>query len=322
MYPSLKLQAVDFDPTNVKAWYRLAKAYQMLQNWEEAGDAIDSGLAVEGEENNVDLKKLQKLLAAKVQRARKLRQERERARAERVSRVKQVWKHCKDKGIQLGRVPLVATVTDDEDGPEDESKWHHHRPNSGKLPEQVSGEWFWPTLFLYPSHKQSDFVRQFGESEMIAFRMAEIFPELEDGEVDTAVAWDHNNEFVCSKLAVYFEVHCSDGDDLIHPEFVSKLKDQGDAMRFYEASRALMGDEGADMANLARAVERKQLYQQRKAWKKKHGSLWSQPDPCPVVRVHPGVTLAEVLSDKRLVVPNVSSLSLCSSFCSEFSKYI
>ena len=116
----MKLQAVDFDPTNVKAWYRLAKAYQMLQNWEEAGDAIDSGLAVEGEENNVDLKKLQKLLAAKVQRARKLRQERERARAERVSRVKQVWKHCKDKGIQLGRVPLVATVTDDEDSPEDE----------------------------------------------------------------------------------------------------------------------------------------------------------------------------------------------------------
>ena len=83
-----------------------------------------------------------------------------------------------------------------------------------------------------------------------------------------------------------------------------------------------MGDEGADMANLARAVERKQLYQQRKAWKKKHGSLWSQPDPCPVVRVHPGVTLAEVLSDKRLVVPNVSSLLLCWSSVQRFEIYL
>lgn len=280
----------------------------MLQNWEEAGDAIDKGLAVEGEENNSDLKKLQKLLDAKVQRARKRRQERERARAERVSRVKHVWKHCKEQKIQLGRVPLVATITDDEESAEDESRWHHHRPNSGKLPEKSGGDWVWPTLFLYPSHKQSDFVRQFGESEMLAIRMAEVFPELEDGEDETAVPWDHNNDFVCSKLAVYFEVHCSDGDTLVHPEYVSKLKDQGEAMRFYEASRALMGDEGADMANVARAVERKSLYQQRKAWKKKHGSLWSRPDPCPVVRVHPAVTLAEVLADQRMVVPNVSFL--------------
>lgn len=295
-------KALAFDATNVKAWYRLAKAHQMLQNWEEAGDAIDKGLEVD--EKNADLKKLNKLLAARVQRARKLRQERERKRAERVLRVKQVWKHCKEKQIQLGRVPLVATVTDDEETEEDESKWHHHRPNSGKLAEQVQGEWTWPVLFLYPSHKQSDFVRQCGESEMLALRTADMFPELEDGQTETAAPWDHNNEFVCSKLAIYFEVHCSGGDSLVHPEFVSKVKDQGDAMRFYEASRALLGDEGEDMANVARAVERKNLYQQRKAWKRKHGSLWSKPDPCPVVRVHPAITLQEVLTDKRMVVPN------------------
>lgn len=283
----------------------------MLQNWEDAGDAIDSGLAVEGEDNNKDLKKIQKLLESRVQRARKLRQERERARAQRVSSVKQVWKYCKERQIQLGRVPLVATITDDEDSKEDESKWHHHRPNSGKLPEQSGGDWCWPTLFVYPSHKQSDFVGQFAEPEMLALRMADMFPELEDGQTETAIPWDHNNDFVCSKLAVYFEVHCSDGDALVHPEFVSKLKDQGDAMRFYEASRALMGDEGPDMANVARAIERKHLYQQRKAWKKKHGSLWSQPDPCPVVRVHPAVTLGEVLTDKRLIVPNVSYQLVC-----------
>jgi hypothetical protein len=283
----------------------------MLQNWEEAGDAIDSGLAVKGEEENKDLKKLQSLLAANVQKARKLRQQRERARAERVSRVKEVWKHCKEAGIQLGRVPLVASVTDVEDGVDEESRWHHHRPNSGNLPQASSEGWSWPCMFIYPSHRQSDFVKHFGESEMLALRMAEMFPELEDTGDETLMPWDHNNEFSCSNLAVYFEVHCSgEEENLVHPENVERLKDQGATMRFYEATRALLGDEGADMASVVKAVERKHLYLQRKAWKKKHGSLFAKPDPCPVVRVHPAMTLADVLADKRMIVPNVSLLSM------------
>ena len=284
----------------------------MLQNWEEAGDAIDSGLAIEGQENNVDLKKLQKLLSGKVQRARNLRQQRERARAERVLRVKQVWKHCKEKSIQLGRVPLVASVTDDEDGVDEESKWHHHRPNTGNLPESTSEGWTWPCMFVYPSHRQTDFVKDFGESEMLALRMAQMFPELEDGNMETPMTWDYNNEFSCSNLAVYFEVHCTDDDDenLVHPENVAKLKDQGEAMRFYESARALLGDEGPDMLNVAKAVERKNLYLQRKAWKKKHKSLWSMPGPTPVVRVHPAMTLADILTDKRMIVPNVSAATV------------
>ena len=52
--------------------------------------------------------------------------------------------------------------------------------------------------------------------------------------------WDYNNEFVCSKLAICFEVHCTEAyDELIHSECVELLKQQGDAMRFYENFRAL-----------------------------------------------------------------------------------
>ena len=78
-------------------------------------------------------------------------------------------------------------------------------------------------------------------------------------------------------------------------------------MRFYESSRALKGDEGPEMANLVQAVERKRLYKQRKAWKKKHGSLWAKPDPVDIVRVHPAITLKDILSDTRMVVANVST---------------
>lgn len=304
------VKALDYNKNNVKAWYRLAKAHQMLKNWEEAGDAVESGLAVE--KDNKELLKLEKLLEEKVRKARRARQQRERARAERVVRVKDAWKHCKESGIKLGRVPLVATVTDEEDEGDDdetqESRWNSHHPHTGRLPTRLpNGEWSWPSMFVYPSHSQSDFVESFVESEMLALRMAEMFPVLEDEGDETAVSWDYNNDFVCSALAIYFEVHCTEGEhEAIHPDSVELIKDQGSAMRFYEASRALKGDEGPEMANIARIAERQHLHKQRKRWKKQHGSLRVKPDPCPVVRVHPAVTLLDMLTDSRMVVPNVS----------------
>jgi len=296
-------KALLFNDKNVKAWYRLAKANQMLQEWEEAGDAIESGLSIEPD--NKDFLQLQKLLAEQVRKARQARQLRERKRAERVARVKEVWKFCKESEIRLGRVPLVATVTDDDDeDDDDESRWHSHLPNTGRLPEIINGEWAWPCMFIYPSHHQSDFVEHMAESEILALRMVQIFPELEEGE-ETIMPWDFNNEFFCSNLAVYIEVHCTEGKGaLVHPENVELLPDQASTMRFYEASRALKGDEGIEMANVARAVERKHLYKQRKTWKKMHGSLWAKPEPNPIVRIHPAMTLRDVLMDSRTVVPN------------------
>lgn len=301
-------KAVKFNSHNIKAWYRLAKAYQMLQNWEEAGDAIDSGLEIE--KDNKELIQLQKKTGEKVRKARLQRQQRERARAERTSQIKEVWRYCKEEKVALGRVPLVATVKDDE---EEDARWHHHYPHSGQLPKrqlQNGGKWAWPVLFVYPSHHQSDFIEHFGEDEVIAYRMAEMFPEEENGVQETEMPWDYKNEFRCSNLAVYFEVHCigtdadSKGNQLVHPECVERLKDQGSAMRFYESSRALKGDEGPEMSTVARCSERKHLHHQRKAWTKKHGSLWSKPDPCPVVQVHPAATLGQVLRNTNMVVPN------------------
>ena len=89
----------------------------MLKNWEEAGNAIDSGLAIE--KDNKELLQLQTKLGDKVRKARQQRQQRERARAERTSRIKDVWRYCKQEDIALGRVSLVATVKDDEDEEEE-----------------------------------------------------------------------------------------------------------------------------------------------------------------------------------------------------------
>ena len=327
-------RAVTFDPHNVKAWFRLAQSHEQLQDWEEAGNAIDQGLACPQQADNKDLLKLQRQLSERIRRARQRRQQRERARAERVAKVKAVWKHCNSTTtpkIRLGRVPLVASVTDDDENDHDdveqeESRWHHHLPHSGMLPtasssSSATGEWSWPCMFVYPSHRQSDFVADFGESELLAMRMAEVFPELDEGQsATTTMPWDTNNEFVCSRLAVYFEVHeAAVGEDAVnaatavHPESVQRLPDQAAAMRFYESSRALKGDEGDAMATVAQLQERKLLARQRRAWCAEHGSLWAnRPYNSPVVRVHPAMTLRDVLTDERMVVPNVSWLTcLC-----------
>jgi len=318
-------KAVKFNKSNIKALYRLANANQMLKEWEQAGDAIDSGLDLDPQ--NKDFLKLKRLLSDKIRLARMARQKRERIRSERTVNIKKVWKHCKSENIRLGRVALVASTTDeldydetllmDDDGDEDaaafESRWHHHFPHTGALPlpngglNGTSQLWTWPCMFLYPSHSQSDFIQCFHEQELLAERMAEMFPEPEEGQ-NTVMHWDYNNQFTCSNLAVYYEVNCPaeayEKGAIVHPDHVEPLTDQASTMKFYEASRSLKGDEGPDLMRVAELVERNRLRKQRRAWKKKHRTLAARPDPCPCVRVHPAMSLEQILKDKRMVVAN------------------
>jgi len=316
-------RAIDRSSDNVKAWYRLAQAQQHLQQWEAAGEAADSGLAIEP--TNPDLRKLRQSLDSRARRARTDRQRRERERAERAARTKAAWMHAKRSHIRLGRTSLLATRyrdndhDDDCDGaaPTDESSWQqHHGPHAGALPRAVADndtEWTWPVLFVYPSHRQSDFIEQFRESDLLAVHMARVFPEPDDDDPEPTthpVSWDHNRDFKCSQLAVYFEVHGTDPKEdskLVHPESVEVLHDLATCRRHCEAARALRGDEGPETADVVRALERKRLGWQAAAWKERHGSLWATPDPCPVVRVHPAATLRDALTDARMIVPNVSS---------------
>ncbi len=43
--------------------------------------------------------------------------------------------------------------------------------------------------------------------------MEEMFPEEEEGNIETGMSWDYSNEFRCSNLFVYFEVLCIDDDE-------------------------------------------------------------------------------------------------------------
>lgn len=246
------------------------------------------------------------MLQEKIQKECVERQKIERVRAKRIESLKKIWKHCKDMHIQLGRIPLLSSVVDDDEYDENEyeTRWHHHHPHTGRIPELIKTEWAWPCMFVYPSVQQSDFIEQFYETEMLAIRMADVLPELEEGE-ETEMTWDIENNYKCSLMAVYCEVHFQENEEnMIDPDSVKCLLDQSSTIQYYERSRSLRGDDGSEMAHLATCVERKYLYEQRKEWKKKHGSLWNKPGSCPVLRVHPATTLRNVLTHKQIVVPN------------------
>merc|ERR1711862_671865 len=107
---------------------------------------------------------------------------------------KQIWKHCnnnnnKTKKITLGRIPLLSLqdVNDEYEDDAQNTTWKYHYPFTGKLPCCLKeNNWTWPVLFIYPTHSQCDFIEYMDENEMIALRLATMFPELEE-------CTDHNN---------------------------------------------------------------------------------------------------------------------------------
>ena len=307
-------KAIDHNPSNIKAWYRLAKSQQMLKNYIQCGDAITSGLKIDSE--NAELRKLSSLLSNKIQIAKNELKRKQRHRMERITNIKRIWNHCNKFNIKLGRVPLlslndVKDLEDDEDVNTDaqETTWKYHYPFSGKLPkhDKEMNEWAWPVLLIYPTHSQCDFIESMSESEMIALRLAQMFPEVEDDNHENALSWDYNNEFICSNLEIYCEIHQPEQSNNHHPESIQIIQNQLACIKFYECCRAIQGDDGPDMVDIVTTLERKRLSILRDEYLKKENKKFAgYLPPCNLLRIHPAVTLYDVLKDSRVIVPNVS----------------
>ena len=67
--------------------------------------------------------------------------------------------------------------------------------------------------------------------------------------------------------------------------------------------RALKGDDGLEAQEKAKLKERARLGAVKRKWAEKRGK-WSRPGAPSVVRVHPAMTLFDVLTDDRFVVAN------------------
>ena len=125
-------EALALNPGNVKAHYRLAKAHETRREYEACESACEEGLKLEP--SNAPLKKMLSSAAKRAEQVRVARQKKERARVQRLGQVKSLYKWCKQKGVKLGRVPLVSSLEDEDDVDDtSEKRWNHLQPNTGKV---------------------------------------------------------------------------------------------------------------------------------------------------------------------------------------------
>ncbi|KAI2468893.1 TPR-like protein [Annulohypoxylon bovei var. microspora] len=172
--------ALRLNDTNVKAYYRSAKAFLAVNRIAEADDACARGLAVD--ESNKPLRAVaQDIVKKHAEVAARQKKEGERLAREK-RRAYLVRAALKARGIRTR-----ATAQP----PEMEDAGLRLVPD----PDDPRSSLSFPAVLLYPEHLQSDFVKAFGETETLADHMAYVFP----------LPWDAAREYTLADVECYME---------------------------------------------------------------------------------------------------------------------
>ncbi|KAI8870739.1 hypothetical protein GQ42DRAFT_162497 [Ramicandelaber brevisporus] len=180
-----------FDDKNVKALYRSAKACRMLEKYEEAMDCIDR--AINSTTGTEDAKVLKQLNNEKtlIEKRMAERDEKERVRRER-SEQKEREESAINDAIDIRGLRLANTASKKL-----KYLWQNETDRTVQL-DHTNGHLSWPVTFLYPEHKQSDFIEAFDE--------AVVFADMLDTMFEQPPEWDDDGKYKAKSLDVYFAV--------------------------------------------------------------------------------------------------------------------
>jgi tetratricopeptide (TPR) repeat protein len=170
------------NPTNIKAHYRSAKALLALSKIPEADDVCARGLALDPSNNA--LKAVAEQIIAKnaeVQAKRQKELEREQQKRKEEMLLKAA---LKARGIRVRKTKQPPEMED-------------ARVQLVPDPGDPTSEMVFPTVLLYPLHLQSDFIKDFGETETLGSRLAHILAE--------PAPWDAAREYTYKGVECYME---------------------------------------------------------------------------------------------------------------------
>ncbi|KAI1209883.1 TPR-like protein [Annulohypoxylon truncatum] len=172
--------ALRLDDTNVKAYYRSARAFLAVGRIAEADDACARGLALDEANKPLrgvaqDIVKRHEEVTAK-----------QRAESERVAREKRRQTLVK---VSLKARNIRTRTT--AQPPEMEDAGMKLVPD----PDDPRSSLSFPAVLLYPAHLQSDFVKAFAEMETLADHLAYVFP----------LPWDAAREYTLGGVECYME---------------------------------------------------------------------------------------------------------------------
>ena len=163
----------------MKAWYRAASACLALDKIAEALDACDSGLQYDA--NNAALKALMT----------KINQRKEHLeKTERTRREREEQKRVEQTTLRLAlKNRKIATRTTDRPPEMPEAAIALEDPSD------ASSTLSFPVILLYPVHAQTDFIKQFQETESLDEHLSYILP----------LPWDEENEYTLANAECYME---------------------------------------------------------------------------------------------------------------------
>eukprot|EP00040_Diaphanoeca_grandis_P005905 m.35044 g.35044 ORF g.35044 m.35044 type:complete len:434 (+) comp17075_c0_seq1:183-1484(+) len=180
--------AIECNPKNIKAYYRAHCGCMKLSLYGEAIDWADKGLRVDPAHKQLGTErvkavKLKAALEKKVRQEAAIIRKKEKAdellvtnftkRGLRFQKAMEVELEISRKGVaNLGASVYV-----------DDNKLLH-----------------WPVMFLYPEHKQTDFVKDFCEGNSFEDHLGSMFPAK-----GSQIPWDSDRKYKITDLEIYFE---------------------------------------------------------------------------------------------------------------------
>lgn len=173
---------IRLNPQNVKAYYRSAKALLALSKISEADDVCARGLALDP--SNSALKAVAEQIIAKnaavqAKKQKELEREQQKRKEEMLLQAA-----LKARGIRVRKTKQPPEMED-------------ARVQLVPDPSDPTSELVFPTVLLYPLHLQSDFIKDFGETETLGSRLAHILAE--------PAPWDRGREYTYTGVECYME---------------------------------------------------------------------------------------------------------------------
>ncbi|KAI1184149.1 TPR-like protein [Nemania serpens] len=172
--------ALRLNPKNIKAYYRSARAFLAVGRIAEADDACARGLAIDPSNNPLKtvaqdiIKKVEEMAARQKREAERVAKEKRRAMLIRAA-------------LKAREIRTRATAQP----PEMEDAGVKLVPD----PDDPASHLCFPTVLLYPTHLESDFIKAFNETDSLTDHLSYVFP----------LPWDREGAYTLAGVECYME---------------------------------------------------------------------------------------------------------------------
>ena len=171
------VSALKLNPSNIKACYRSARALLAVDRINEADEICALGLSLD--EDNPSLRQLADDIIRRAQAVIEKRQEEEERVARKKRREMVLKAALRARNIQVTASPRPPDMED-------------AKMELVPDPEDPRSQLSIPTIFLYPLHYESDFIRSFKETECLDQHLDYVFP----------LPWDEKEEYLLNDVTV------------------------------------------------------------------------------------------------------------------------